>query len=133
MLTREEMQAWFVSFWNDIPRSSTRAGHPAPFPAELATRLIRMFSFAGDTILAPFVGTGSTCEAAVETGRNSIGVEIDPVYLKMAKRKLAGCCSVRRMFGPLESQLLVDYSSQAQLRRVSDPSLSGQQPAAVLV
>ena len=69
----------------------------------------------------------------VETGRNSIGVEIDPVYLKMARRKLAGCCSVRRMFGPLESQLLVDYSSQAQLRRVSDPSLSGQQPAAVLV
>ena len=80
---------------------------------ELAGRLIRMFSFAGDTILDPFVGTGSTCEAAVETGRNSIGVEIDPVYLKMAKRKLAGCCSVRRMFGPLESELLVDYSSQA--------------------
>jgi hypothetical protein len=69
----------------------------------------------------------------VETGRNSIGVEIDPVYLKMAKRKLAGCCSVRRMFGPLESELLVDYSGQTQLRRVSDPALSGQQPAAVLV
>jgi predicted RNA methylase len=52
-----------------------------------------MFSFACDTILDPFVGTGSTCAAAVETGRNSIGVEIDPVYFKMAKRKLAGCCS----------------------------------------
>jgi len=73
------------------------------------------------------------CAAAVETDRNPIGVEIDPVYLKMAKRKLAGCCSVRRMFGPLESELLVDDSSQAQLRRVSDPSLSGRQPAAVLV
>ena len=70
---------------------------------------------------------------AVEAGRNSIGVEIDPVYLKMAKRKLAGCCSVRRMFAPLESELLVDDSSQAQLRRVSGPSLSGRQPAAVLV
>jgi hypothetical protein len=69
----------------------------------------------------------------VETGRNSIGVEIDPVYLKMAKRNLAGCCSVRRMFGPLRSELLVDYSSQAQLRRVSVPSLSSQQPAAVRV
>jgi hypothetical protein len=92
-----------------------------------------MFSFAGDTILDPFVGTGSTCAAAVETGRNSIGVEIDPLYLKLAKRQLAGCCSVRRMFGPLESELFVDYSSQAQLRRVSDPSLSRQQPAAVLV
>jgi site-specific DNA-methyltransferase (adenine-specific) len=108
MLTREEMQAWFLSFWNDIRGSSTRGGHPAPFPTELANRLIRMFSFAGDTVLDPFVGTGSTSEAAVESGRNSIGVEIDPVYLKMAQRRLAGCCSVRRLFGPMESELLVD-------------------------
>jgi site-specific DNA-methyltransferase (adenine-specific) len=108
MLTREEMRAWFVSFWNDVPGSSTRAGHPAPFPTEIAIRLIRMFSFAGDTVLDPFVGTGSTCEAAIETGRNSFGVEVDPVYFKMAQRKLAGDCSVRRMFGPLESELLVE-------------------------
>src|SRR5207248_7670836 len=54
MLTKEEMQSWFVSFWDDIRGSSTRAGHPAPFPIELAERLIRMFSFAGDTVLDPF-------------------------------------------------------------------------------
>jgi modification methylase len=110
MLTRDEMQAWFVSFWNDIPGSSTRAGHPAPFPTEIANRLIRMFSFAGDTVLDPFVGTGSTCEAAIETGRNSIGVDIDAAYLKIAQGRLVGCCSVRRLFGPLESELLVDPS-----------------------
>jgi site-specific DNA-methyltransferase (adenine-specific) len=108
MLTKAEMQAWFVSFWADIRGSSTRGGHPAPFPIELAERLIRMFSFAGDTVLDPFVGTGSTSEAAVRAGRNSIGVEIDPVYLKMAQTRLVHACSVRRMFGPTEAQLHLD-------------------------
>jgi site-specific DNA-methyltransferase (adenine-specific) len=108
MLTKEEMQTWFISFWSDVRGCSTKAGHPAPFPSGIAERLIRMFSFAGDTVLDPFVGSGTTCEAAVKTGRNSIGVEIDPVYLKMAERKVARCCSVRRMFGPMESELIVD-------------------------
>jgi site-specific DNA-methyltransferase (adenine-specific) len=108
MLIKAEMQSWFVSFWTDIRGSSTRGGHPAPFPSELAERLIRMFSFAGDTVLDPFVGTGSTCEAAARAGRNSIGVEIDPVYLKMAQTRLARVCSVRRMFGPTEAQLQLE-------------------------
>lgn len=56
MLTRNEMQAWFRTFWADVKGASTRAGHPAPYPLELAERLIRMFSFAGDLILHPFVG-----------------------------------------------------------------------------
>src|SRR5207244_2967007 len=59
MLTKEEMQSWFLSFWTDIRGASTRSGHPAPFPVELAERLIKMFSFAGDTVLDPFVGTVS--------------------------------------------------------------------------
>jgi site-specific DNA-methyltransferase (adenine-specific) len=108
MLTKEEMLAWFVSFWTDIRGSSTRAGHPAPYPTEIAERLVRMFSFAGDTVLDPFAGTGSTCEATVNAGRNSIGVEIDAVYLKMAKRRLSRCCSVKRMFGPIDSKLVID-------------------------
>jgi DNA modification methylase len=108
MLTKQEMQAWFLSFWSDIRGSSTRTGHPAPFPTELAERLIRMFSFAGDTVLDPFVGTGSTLEAALDAGRNSIGVEIDPVYLKMAQRRMARACSVKRMYGPVASELVVD-------------------------
>jgi site-specific DNA-methyltransferase (adenine-specific) len=108
MLTKREMQSWFVPIWTDIRGSSTRAGHPAPFPTELAERLIRMFSFAGDTVLDPFVGTGSTCEAAIVAGRNSVGVEIDPVYLKMAQKRVAGACSVRRLFGPQEAALVIE-------------------------
>ena len=95
--------------------------------------VLRDGGFVRASLVAEQDGKVVAALIVVETGRNSIGVEIDPVYLKMAKRKLAGCCSVRRMFGPLESELLVDDSSQAQFRRIPDPSLSGQQPAAVLV
>lgn len=84
LLAKEEMQSWFRSFWTDIRGASTRTGHPAPYPVELAERLIRMFSFAGDTILDPFLGTGSTTIAAIRTGRNSVGNEIEPKYLKIA-------------------------------------------------
>ena len=58
--------------------------HPAPFPYELAYRLVRMFSFNGDTVLDPFLGTGTTMLASLQTGRNSIGVEIDPEYCRIA-------------------------------------------------
>jgi site-specific DNA-methyltransferase (adenine-specific) len=108
MLTKEEMQSWFVSFWADIRGSSTRAGHPAPFPVELAERLIRMFSFAGDVILDPFLGTGSTSVAALKAGRNSIGVEIDPAYLEMSKARLSQACSTRSFIGPLAAKVHVD-------------------------
>jgi len=88
MLSKEEMQAWIRTAWTDIKGESTRNGHPAPFPATLAERLIRLFSFAGDTVLDPFCGTGSTLLAAVSTGRNSIGNEIESTYLKLARERL---------------------------------------------
>ena len=84
MLSRNEMKSWLVSNWADIKGASTRDGHPAPFPAELAERLIRMFSYAGDPVLDPFVGTGSTTLAAIRSGRNSLGGDVDPHYIKMA-------------------------------------------------
>lgn len=89
MLTKHEMQSWLCTAWSDIKGESTRNGHPAPYPAKLAERLIKLFSFAGDTVLDPFVGTGSTVLAAMSTGRNSIGIDIEPSYLRMAKERLA--------------------------------------------
>lgn len=88
MLSREEMRDWLRSIWTDVKGESTRNGHPAPFPAALAERLIRMFSFAGDTVLDPFLGTGSTSIAAMNTGRNSIGCDIEPKYLAIARARL---------------------------------------------
>jgi modification methylase len=89
MLQRDEMDAWMRPVWSDIRGASLRDGHPAPFPAELAERLIRMFSFAGDTILDPFAGSGSTAVAAIRSGRNSISVEIEEQYLNSATRRAA--------------------------------------------
>lgn len=85
-LTKEEYSAWFRQFWT-MTGASTKQ-HPAPFPLELARRLVRMFSFHGDIVLDPFCGTGTTMLAAMKTGRNSIGVEIDPHYCDMAQRRL---------------------------------------------
>ncbi|OPY84674.1 MAG: DNA adenine methyltransferase YhdJ [Syntrophus sp. PtaU1.Bin208] len=85
-LSKEEFDRWFQQIWN-ITGASTKH-HPAPFPLELATRLVRMFSFTEDTVLDPFCGSGTTMIAALRTGRNSIGVDIDPEYCRMAARYL---------------------------------------------
>lgn len=69
-------------YWT-LGGASTRE-HPAPFPHKLAERLIRMFSFVGDTILDPFMGTGTSCAAAAGLGRNSIGIEVEPSYYDLA-------------------------------------------------
>jgi modification methylase len=78
---------WFQQIWTGLTGASTR-NHPAPFPIELAERLVRMFSFVGDTVLDPFMGTGTTSVAAAKWGRNSIGLEIDPHYFEMAERRV---------------------------------------------
>jgi len=87
-ITKDEHQDWFRQIWN-LPGESTR-NHPAPFPTELAYRLVRMFSFWGDTVLDPFMGTGTTLLAAARCGRNAIGVEIEPLYIQKARIKLEG-------------------------------------------
>ncbi len=105
MLNREEMQSWLRSLWTDIRGTSTRNGHPAPYPVELAERLIRMFSFAGDTILDPFLGTGATSMGALITGRNSIGNEIEPAYLEYAQDKLVTVSNKGRDTGATRSSV----------------------------
>ena len=85
-INKKEFDTWFQQIWN-ITGASTRM-HPAPFPLEIASRLIRMFSFQGDTVLDPFCGSGTTMVAALRHGRNSIGIDIDPEYCRMAARFL---------------------------------------------
>ncbi len=85
-IAKDDFNKWFQQFWT-LSGASTKE-HPAPFPLELAYRLVRMFSFAGDTVLDPFAGTGTTMIAAMKSGRNSIGVEIEPKYARMAARRL---------------------------------------------
>jgi DNA modification methylase len=82
-----EHKVWFQQIWTGVTGASTRF-HPAPFPLELADRLIRMFSFVGDTVLDPFLGSGTTVVAAALSGRNSIGVEIDSHYFHNAVSRI---------------------------------------------
>ena len=85
-IDKKDFNAWFQQIWN-ITGASTR-NHPAPFPIKLASRLVRMFSFQGDTVLDPFCGTGTTMVASLKYERNSIGIDIDPEYCRMAARFL---------------------------------------------
>lgn len=88
MLQPAEMDRWMRPFWSDIKGASLRDGHPAPFPVVLAERLVRMFSFAGDTVLDPFAGSGSAAVAAMRTGRSSVSYEIEESYVKMSVSRL---------------------------------------------
>lgn len=78
-IEKDDFQKWFSQIW-ELPGASTRNGHPAPFPLELATRLVKMFSFVGDIVVDPFCGSGTTMLAAINTNRNSIGVETEAYY-----------------------------------------------------
>ena len=87
VISGEDHKEWFQQIWSGLTGASTRH-HPAPYPVELAERLIRMFSFVGDTVLDPFLGTGTTSVAAAAIGRNSIGYEVDPHYFEEAHKRI---------------------------------------------
>lgn len=87
VIPADKHKLWFQQIWTGVTGASTRE-HPAPYPLELVERLIRMFSFTGDTVLDPFMGTGTTTLAAAKLGRNSIGLEVDHHYFEMAAKRV---------------------------------------------
>jgi site-specific DNA-methyltransferase (adenine-specific) len=87
-ITRDEFIEWTNAVWNFSGESRTKIGHPSPFPVELPRRCIKLFSFVGDTVLDPFLGSGTTLVACLETNRIGIGVEIDRSYCDLAVKRL---------------------------------------------
>ena len=87
MIDRRDHEKWFQQIWTEVPGEIQR-GHPAPFPIEVARRLIGMFSFVGDIVLDPFAGTGNTTQAAIKMYRNSISIELEPEYMRYAEKRL---------------------------------------------
>jgi site-specific DNA-methyltransferase (adenine-specific) len=85
-ITKEEWKEYFSGHWNF--GGAKQDGHIAMFPEELPRRLIKMFSFVGDTVLDPFLGSGTTSIAAKKLNRNSVGYEINPEFIPFIKRKL---------------------------------------------
>lgn len=87
-IAREEFIEWTNGVWNFSGESRSKIGHPAPFPIELPRRCIKLFSFVGDTVLDPFVGSGTTLIACLETKRKGIGVDINKKYCELAQKRL---------------------------------------------
>lgn len=105
----EEYIKLFAPVWSDVS-GKLRTEHPAPYPVEIPRRLIRMFSFVGDTVVDPFGGTGTTAIAAIETGRHSISVEIEPKYVDQIEARL-------QKQGALVTNFKVIRETDTQLKR----------------
>jgi site-specific DNA-methyltransferase (adenine-specific) len=87
-ITRDEFLEFSKSLWTFPAESAQKVGHPAPFPVELPYRLIQLYSFDGDVILDPFMGSGQTALAAIKAGRHYIGYEINPEYIRLAQERI---------------------------------------------
>jgi site-specific DNA-methyltransferase (adenine-specific) len=87
-ISREEFMDWTNGLWTFNGEREKKTGHPAPFPVELPLRCMKLFSFVGDTVLDPFMGSGSTLVAAARSSRKGIGIEIDPGYCEIAVNRV---------------------------------------------
>lgn len=87
-ITRDEFMSWTNGIWTFNGESRKKAGHPAPFPLELPKRCIKLFSFIGDTVMDPFMGSGTTIVAAAKHGRKAVGLDVDRRYCELAKERI---------------------------------------------
>lgn len=87
-ITKEQFMEWTKSIWTMNAESARRIGHPAPFPEELPYRLIQLYSFKGDIILDPFMGSGTTALSALKSERSFVGYDISKEYISLAERRL---------------------------------------------
>lgn len=87
-IDRDEFMSATLSIWEIAPESAKRVGHPAPFPVALAERVIKLYSYEGDVVLDPFMGSGTTCIAALKTGRYYVGYDISQDYCDLAKERV---------------------------------------------
>jgi site-specific DNA-methyltransferase (adenine-specific) len=126
-IERNEFMEWTNGVWTFNGESKKRVGHPAPFPIELPSRCIKLFSYEGDSILDPFVGSGSTLVACRQLSRTGIGFDIDFSYLELALKRVQTLGDPklnRKSISTLEkptkkktrdvdsSQLLIEYDSR---------------------
>jgi site-specific DNA-methyltransferase (adenine-specific) len=88
-ITSDQFLEFTKSVWTFPTESARKVGHPAPFPVELPSRLIQLYTYEDEVVLDPFMGSGQTAIAAIKSRRHYVGYEIDPEYAGLAKRRLA--------------------------------------------
>lgn len=88
-ISKHDFMKWTTDVWDLPPESATRVGHPAPFPVELPMRLIELLTYEGDVVLDPFMGSGTTAVAAVQSSRRYLGFDTDPDYAEAARERIA--------------------------------------------
>ncbi len=103
-MTKEDFMENTLDVWEIPPESATRVGHPAPFPIELPARLIEFYTYRGDLVLDPFVGSGTTAVAALRTGRHFVGYDLEPPYIELAEKRVDA--ERRRLLGEGSNQQL---------------------------
>jgi DNA modification methylase len=108
-ITKEKFLEWTKSIWTMNAESARKVGHPAPFPEELPNRLIQLYSFKGDVILDPFMGSGTTGLAALKCGRIFVGYDISEDYIKLANNRINAFKNqtVFTFHSPIEKQVKV--------------------------
>jgi len=109
-MTKEEWNQYFQGHWNF--GGARQDGHIAMFPEELPKRLIKMFSFVGDTVLDPFLGSGTTSQAAKNLERNSVGYEVNPEFLPVIKHKIGSENPLNNHFEFIDSQNNINFDKQ---------------------
>jgi len=87
-ISKKEFLEFTKSVWTFAAEPATKVGHPAPFPVELPYRLIQLYTFEGEVVLDPFIGSGQTAIAAIKTKRNYVGYEINQAYVKLAEKRI---------------------------------------------
>jgi DNA modification methylase len=113
-MTRDEFMENTLDVWEIPAESATRVGHPAPFPLELPGRLINLYTYRGDLVLDPFVGSGTTAVAALRAERHYVGYDLDESYIRLAESRLERERS-RLAQGPVElrNRVLVPTALEA--------------------
>lgn len=99
-IKKEDFIEWTKSVWTFPTVSAKSIGHPAPFPEELPRRLIEMYTFEGDVVLDPFCGSGTSCLAAIKSGRDYIGYDVKPEYVALSKKRINAYTSQQDLFKP---------------------------------
>ena len=119
-----------LDVWDIAPESAKRVGHPAPFPAELPERLIRLYTYEQDLVVDPFMGSGSALVAAARLGRRYVGYDLDPAYVTIARRGCKLQMALNNHRTRTSRRVTVRQACHCQTTRVPGPGVTANQGTA---